>query len=61
MSITDARKLKPGDQVRLKAGGLVFVITGREDSGHTIYGKVNGHHPLTVRNTEIRLTIKGEK
>jgi len=60
MTIADARKLKPGDQIRLKHLGLVFVVTGREDSGRVIYGLVNGRkdRPATVTNLEVRLEHK---
>lgn len=53
MSTSDARALKPGDKVRLKADGTQCVVTDREDSGRVVYVTRHGH-PLAVRNQDIR-------
>ncbi len=59
MTIADARKLKPGDVLRLKADGSVLVVTGREDSGHTIYVTRHGSPYKAVSNLEVRKEMKG--
>ena len=60
MSKADARKLKPGDNVRLKASGAVVVVKGREDSGRIVCGYLNGRgDPVSLRADEIRAEVRG--
>jgi hypothetical protein len=55
MTQKEAVKLKPGDIVRLKETGSVFLVVSREESGRIVYGQVHKTGPVVPRkNTELR-------
>ena len=59
MSAKEVTKLKVGDVVRLKSSNCPVTVTGFEQSGRVLYGKILPTSPIQAfKNTEVRKEVK---